>query len=372
MLFPALTRQSTWQARSGTHYGRLKASLTANAVRADTYLTCMSSRSFGGNRDTGVAQPSPAGCDRTMPEGWSALPLLRLGTPLARRAGHWAAPVGDEPVPDSGSERQYAWDVAWSDAAREASRLGADPRTAEALAAGAGTALAEGTRAVVAAHGEVLLARWLPRDAGPSSVWTGPLPRLLEIAAAAARRPAHVVVLADRHGAAVVAHAAGEQHPRLAVPRRGPPRRAARPAPGPAAGAAPRGTARDRQRARKRWSAERRVHRRARSRGSGQRGRAHRPRRGRSAHPQRDLRSPVPVARPGHHHRIQPGAWVPRRSAQRPGRRRSGGDHHNSHRGCRGAGCILGRGTGAGRGPRHRGRCPAAGRAAGRRAAGRG
>jgi len=121
-------------------------------------------------------------------------------------------------VPDSGSERQYAWDVAWSDAAREASRLGADQRTAEALAAGAGTALADGTRAVVAALGEVLLARWLPPDSGPGFVRVGPLPSLLEIAAAAARRPAHVVVLADRHGAAVVAHAAGDQYPARRFP----------------------------------------------------------------------------------------------------------------------------------------------------------
>jgi hypothetical protein len=162
-----------------------------------------------------------------MPEGWSALPLLRLGrlelgpglrSLQPKTAASGLVVTAMIQVPDSGSERQYAWDVAWSDAAREASRLGADPRTAEALAAGAGTALADGTRAVVAAHGEVLLARWLPRDAGPSSVWTGPLPRLLEIAAAAARRPAHVVVLADRHGAAVVAHAAGEQHPARRFP----------------------------------------------------------------------------------------------------------------------------------------------------------
>jgi release factor family 2 len=157
-----------------------------------------------------------------MPEGRIELPLLRLGR-LELGPGLRALQPGQAAsglivtamvqVPDSGSERQYAWDVAWSDAAREASRLGADQRTAEALPAGAGTALADGTRAVVAAHGEVLLARWLPPGAGPSSVWVGPLPRLLEIAAAAARRPAHVVVLADRHGAAVVAHAAGDEYP---------------------------------------------------------------------------------------------------------------------------------------------------------------
>src|SRR5215472_5721426 len=157
-----------------------------------------------------------------MPEGWDELPLLRLGRlelgPELR--GFQPGPAASGPVvtamiqvPDSASQQQYAWDVAWSDAAREASRLGADQRTAEALAAGAGTAFAGGTRAVVAAHGEVLLARWLPPDAGPSSVEVGPLPRLLEMAAAAARRPAYVVVLADRHGAAVVAHASGDQHP---------------------------------------------------------------------------------------------------------------------------------------------------------------
>jgi hypothetical protein len=162
-----------------------------------------------------------------MPEGQSALPLLRLGR-LELGPGLHALQPGQAAsglvvtamirVPDSGSERQYAWDVAWSDAAREASRLGADQRTAEALATGAGTALADGTRAVVAAHGEVLLARWLPPGAAPGSVWVGPLPRLLETAAAAARRPAHVVVLADRHGAAVVAHGAGDEYPARRFP----------------------------------------------------------------------------------------------------------------------------------------------------------
>jgi len=162
-----------------------------------------------------------------MPEGRSAFPLLRLGR-LELGPGLRALQPGTSAsglvvtamvqVPDSGSEQQYAWDVAWSDAAREASGLGADQRTAEALAGGAGTALAGGTRAVVAAHGEVLLARWLPPDAGPNSVWVGPLPRLLEIAAATARRPAHVVLLADRQGAAVVAHPAGDQYPARRFP----------------------------------------------------------------------------------------------------------------------------------------------------------
>ena len=46
-----------------------------------------------------------------------------------------------------------------------------------------------------------------------ASVRVGPLPHLREVAAFAARRPAHVVLLADRDDAAVIAHAAGERQP---------------------------------------------------------------------------------------------------------------------------------------------------------------
>jgi len=161
------------------------------------------------------------------------LPLLRLGR-LELDPGLRALQPGlaasdlvvtaTVEVPESASEPQYAWDVAWADAARQAERLGADPRTAQALAPGAGSALAGGIWVVVAAHGQVLLARWLPHGAAAPSVRVGPLPHLLEVAAFAARRPAHVVLLADRDGAAVIAHAVGDQHParRFAVgPRPG-------------------------------------------------------------------------------------------------------------------------------------------------------
>ena len=46
-----------------------------------------------------------------------------------------------------------------------------------------------------------------------SSVRVGPLPHLQEVAAAAARRPAHVVVLADRDGTDIIVHASGDQLP---------------------------------------------------------------------------------------------------------------------------------------------------------------
>ena len=66
---------------------------------------------------------------------------------------------------------------------------------------------------MVAAHRQVLLTWWLPPGVGASSVRVGPLPHLQDVAAAAARRPAYVVVLADRDGTDVVAHAAGDQLP---------------------------------------------------------------------------------------------------------------------------------------------------------------
>ena len=150
------------------------------------------------------------------------LPLLKLGR-LQLDPGLRAIQPGSAasdlvvtamvPVPESSANRQYAWDVAWADAAREAGRLGADQATAQALAGGAGDALVGGTRVVVAAHGEVLLARWLAPGAGASSVQVGPLPHLQEAAAAAARRPAYVVVLADRDGTDVIAHSSGDQLP---------------------------------------------------------------------------------------------------------------------------------------------------------------
>ena len=149
-------------------------------------------------------------------------PLLRLGRlPLGPglrdlapgSAGSDLVVTATVAVPDSSVSRAYAWDVAWADAVREAGQRGADPDTAQALERGAGTASAGGAQVVVAAHGEPMLAWWLASSADPSSVRVGPLPHLQEVADAAARRPAYVVVLADRDGTDVIAHAAGDQVP---------------------------------------------------------------------------------------------------------------------------------------------------------------
>lgn len=147
-------------------------------------------------------------------------PLLRLGRlplgpGLRDLAPGSAAPdlvvTATVAVPDSSVSQGYAWDVAWADTVREAGQQGVDPATAQALERGAGTATAGGAQVVVAAHGEPMLAWWLASGAAPSSVRVGPLPHLLEVADGAARRPAYVVVLADRDGTDLVVHAAGEQ-----------------------------------------------------------------------------------------------------------------------------------------------------------------
>jgi hypothetical protein len=149
-------------------------------------------------------------------------PLLRLGRlplgPGLRALAPGSAASGlmvtaTVSVPDSATSRGYAWDVAWADAVREASQQGADPATAQALEGGAGRVTAGNTQVVVAARGEAVLAWWLASGLGTSSVRVGPLPHLQEVADAAARRPAYVVVLADRHGTDLVVHAAGDQVP---------------------------------------------------------------------------------------------------------------------------------------------------------------
>lgn len=149
-------------------------------------------------------------------------PLLRLGRlslgPGLRDLAPGSAASGlvvtaMVAVPDSPASRSYAWDVAWADAVREASQRGADPATAQALERGAGAIPAGDTQVVVAAQGKSVLTWWLASGAGPSSVRVGPLAHLREVADAAARRPAYVVVLADRDGTDLIVHAVADQVP---------------------------------------------------------------------------------------------------------------------------------------------------------------
>ena len=152
----------------------------------------------------------------------TSFPLLRLGRiqldPRLRalRPGTDASDLvatAAVPVPDSPGEVQYYWEVAWNDAVRQAGQLGATQDTAQALNVGAGDAdeHGPGTRVVVAAHGQVLHEQWLGQSIGDTSVLVGPLPHLAAAASAAAARPACVVVVADRDGADVIAHASGSE-----------------------------------------------------------------------------------------------------------------------------------------------------------------
>ena len=149
-------------------------------------------------------------------------PLLRLGRlalgPGLRAlapgsAGSGLVATATVAAPESPVRRPYAWDVAWADAVREASQQGADPATAQALERGAGAVAGGDTQVVVAAHGEAVLTWWFVSAGGTSSVRVGPLPHLQEVADAAARRPAYLVVLADRDGTDIIVHAAGDQVP---------------------------------------------------------------------------------------------------------------------------------------------------------------
>jgi hypothetical protein len=149
-------------------------------------------------------------------------PLLRLGRlalgPDLRGLAPGTAESGlvataTVAPPDSSTSRSYAWDVAWADAVREASQQGADAYTAQSLERGAMSIVGGRTQVVVAAHGETVLTWPLASGTGPSSVRVGPLPHLLEVADDAARRPACVVVLADRGGTDIIVHEAGDHVP---------------------------------------------------------------------------------------------------------------------------------------------------------------
>ena len=170
-----------------------------------------------------MLRPRPAGCDWTMPDSPKIThPLLRLGRlpldPDLRGLAPGSAESGlvataTVAVPESADSRSYAWDVAWADAVREASQLGADPATSQALERSAGSIVGGGAQVVVAAHGKGILTWRLPFRTDVTSVRVGPLPHLQEAADAAARRPAYVVVLADRDSTDIIAHTAGDQVP---------------------------------------------------------------------------------------------------------------------------------------------------------------
>lgn len=97
----------------------------------------------------------------------------------------------------------------WKDVVRDLRDAGVDDATIDALTEARGTHDLGGTRVLVAAHGEVLLARSLPETTDIDLVRVAPLPYLLPLVDWAQTRVPHLVVLTDRQGADVLAYTEG-------------------------------------------------------------------------------------------------------------------------------------------------------------------
>jgi hypothetical protein len=103
----------------------------------------------------------------------------------------------------------------WKNVLRELADRGIDEPTRDALTQARGDHTRGGTRVLVAAHGSVHLAVSLPQPPpgglGDEGITIGPLPRLVPLADALALQLPHVVVLADRTGADVLAYTSGPE-----------------------------------------------------------------------------------------------------------------------------------------------------------------
>ncbi len=94
----------------------------------------------------------------------------------------------------------------WKNVLRELDQAGVDGATKDALTAVHGEHDRGGARVLVASHGTVHLATWLPEPPPRDLVRVDPLPHLLPLVDSLALRIPHVVVLTDREGADVLAY----------------------------------------------------------------------------------------------------------------------------------------------------------------------
>jgi release factor family 2 len=97
----------------------------------------------------------------------------------------------------------------WKNVVRDLADAGVDAATTQALTAARGTHDRGNTRVLVAAHGTVHLATSLPQPPAQEGLITGQLPRLVPLLDAIKLQVPHVVVLADRTGADVLAYTSG-------------------------------------------------------------------------------------------------------------------------------------------------------------------
>jgi len=97
----------------------------------------------------------------------------------------------------------------WKNVTRDLAEAGVDAATITALTAARGSHDRGNTRVLVAAHGKVHLAISLPQPPAQEEIVTSALPRLVPLLDAMTLQVPHVVVLADRTGADVLAYTAG-------------------------------------------------------------------------------------------------------------------------------------------------------------------
>src|SRR4051812_26928759 len=97
----------------------------------------------------------------------------------------------------------------WKNVTRDLAEAGVDAATITALTAARGSHDRGSTRVLVAAHGKVHLAISLPQPPAREEIVTAALPRLVPLLDAMTLQVPHVVVLADRTGADVLAYTVG-------------------------------------------------------------------------------------------------------------------------------------------------------------------
>lgn len=100
-------------------------------------------------------------------------------------------------------------ETSWRNVVRDLAGAGVDSATVDALTAARGAHDRGNTRVLVAAHGTVHLAISLAQPPAREEIVTSALPRLVPLLDALSLQVPHVVVLADRTGADVLAYTSG-------------------------------------------------------------------------------------------------------------------------------------------------------------------
>jgi hypothetical protein len=113
--------------------------------------------------------------------------------------------------PSATEDAAEQYDIRWRNILRDLEVAGVDESTREAVSAARGDHTRGGTRVVVATPGGVQLAISLPQSPEQEIVTTGNLPVLAPVVDALGLQVPHVVVLADRKGADVLAYTAGPE-----------------------------------------------------------------------------------------------------------------------------------------------------------------